>query len=276
MRSLAALTLIGTSLVATACARNNGTSDDPDSPSSAVDSEESTEAEGNMIMANVDGADMGGVTADVSGSGAAALTVAGVEAAITANVQARWGACASASSSGANMAIKYTDCTGPHGLVHVTGELDLAITITAANQIQVVATASGLQVNKANLDVNATATYSVTPTEHVLAVSTMGDGTGFLRGTNIDHQGNYTLSWDPTSQCGSIDGTWSTDFSNGSASASRSNDVSLSDCAGGCPTGTLTHHFLLGETLTVTFDGTSVATWATSTGKSGTVNLACQ
>ena len=115
----------------------------------------------------------------------------------------------------------------------------------------------------------------VSGTSHVLTVSTQGTGTGAL-GNEIDHQGNYTLSWDPTSDCGSIDGTWNTEITSANASADRSNDVDLSRCGGGCPTGTLTHHFLAGATLTLTFDGTSVATWATSGGKTGTVNLSCQ
>jgi hypothetical protein len=275
MRTLAAITLVGTSLVATACMRM-GAAQDPDSAATALDSEESTEAEGNVMMANVDGADTGGVAADVTGT-TAQLTVAGVVAAISANVQARWNpsGCATVTANGADVAIKYNDCTGPHGLVHVTGELDLVVTITAANQVQVVATANGLQVNQAVLDVDATGTYSVTATEHVLTVMTMGEGTG-PRGTNIDHQGNYTLSWDPTDECHTIQGQWSTDFSAGSASASRSNTVDLSRCGDGCPTGNMTHHFLFGATLTVTFDGTNVASWSTSTGASGTVNLSCQ
>jgi len=41
-------------------------------------------------------------------------------------------------------------------------------------------------------------------------------------------------------------------------------------------TGTVTHHFLAGASLTITFDGTATATWSASNGKSGTVALSCQ
>jgi hypothetical protein len=281
MRHLATLAFIGTSLVTTACARN-ATNDDPDSPTAAVDSEESTESEGNVVMASVDGADQTAAP-DVVSAGSAAptpLTIAGVVARITANVNARWSpvGCATVSSSGANVAIKYNDCTGPRGLVHVSGELDLTISISSANEVQVQATATGFDVNRAVLDIDANATYvsaGAGGSADTLTVSSNGTGVGPL-GTDIDHNGDYTVSWDPSSQCGSIDGTWSTDFSNGSASAERSNDVDVSRCAGGCPTGTMTHHFLLGATLTLTFNGTNVATWATSAGKSGTFNLSCQ
>jgi hypothetical protein len=272
MRSLPVLAVL--SLVP-GCGLRGGSGADPDSPSTAVDSESATEAEGNLMMANVDGADMSN-TAFVAGATPAALTVAGVTAAIQANAMARWNpsGCATVTVNGADVTIALADCTGPHGLVHVTGTLDLVVSITAASQVSVVASATGLEVNRADLDVNATAVYSVTPTEHVLTVQSTGTGTGPL-GTNIDHEGHYTLSWDPTDQCHTIDGMWSTELSNGSASASRGNDVDLSRCGAACPSGTLTHHFLFGASLTVTFDGTNVATWSTSTGKMGTVNLSC-
>jgi len=275
MRTLAAIALLGTSLVATACARNGGTSDDPDSPAAAVDSEQSTQAEGNVVMASVDGADQT-ATPDLAGT-TAQLTVAGVVAQISANVAARWmpTGCATVSSSGAKIAIKYADCTGPRGLVHVTGELDLVVSISAANEVVVQASATGFDVDSAVLDIDATATYVSGASADTLTVSSNGTGVGPL-GTDIDHNGNYTVSWDPTSQCGSIDGTWSTDFTDPSASAERSNAVDVSRCATGCPTGTITHHFLLGATLTLTFDGTAVATWTTSAGDSGTFALACQ
>jgi len=279
MRNVSTLILLGTSLVATACTNSGNTastaSTDPDSPAAALDSEQSTEAEGNLMMASVDGANMSGVTPDVSG--VTSLTVAQIVQAISANAAARWNpaGCATVASSGDSVSITYADCSGPHGLVHVTGQLDLTIAITPGSEIQVTAAASGLQVNGATLDINASANYQVSATAHTLTVATDGTGTG-PRGADIDHKGNYTVSWDPSTQCGSIDGSWSTDFSNGSASAVRSNDVDLSRCAAGCPTGTVTHDFLGGQTLTVTFNGTNEASWATSGGKSGSIALGCQ
>jgi hypothetical protein len=171
----------------------------------------------------------------------------------------------------AQVVIKFNDCTGPRGLLHVTGELDLAISVTTAGAISVHATSSGLQVNRAELVVDATATYAVSGTEHTLTVQTSGSGTG-PRGTTVDHEGNYTIQWDTASQCRSIDGHWQTEI----GVRERSNDVSVHRCSGGCPTGTITHHFLAGASLTVTFDGTATAAWSTSTGKTGTTQLSCQ
>jgi hypothetical protein len=135
------------------------------------------------------------------------------------------------------------------------------------------ASSNNLEANGASLVISADATYS--SANHSLTVQTMGEGTG-PRGNTVDHNGDYTITWDPSSQCHTIDGQWSTEITTSVASATRSNAVDLTRCAGGCPTGTITHTFLGGQSITVTFDGTNVATWSGSGGRSGTVNLTCQ
>ena len=266
MRYLASLGFVGMSLVAFGCASKG--SPNIDTAAGAIDSSNSVESEGNVMMALTDGADVAGVVALTSDQAAAR---------IAANVALRWNpsGCATASASGSNVTVTLNDCTGPRGLVHVSGTLSLVVSIDANGSVVVTGHSDDLMVNKADLTFDVTATYSSSGTTHSLAVQTQGQGTGPL-GNNIDHNGNYTISWDTSSQCGSIDGTWSTEFSNGVQTATRSNDVSVMRCAGGCPTGTIVHHFLKGQTLTVTFDGTNVASWVTSGGRSGTVNLTCQ
>src|SRR5512140_2263920 len=151
---------------------------------------------------------------------------------VAANVAGRWASgCAKVTQTGANVVITFTDCTGPRGLVHVTGELDVAITLSGTT-ITAHGTSSDMKVNRANLVIDATATYTVTGTSKTLTVTTNGAGTG-PRGNEIEHQGNYTVTWDSASQCRSIDGTWQTDL----GVRERSNDVTLSRCDGGCPTG---------------------------------------
>jgi len=263
MRQLTLFVLLGSSLVA--CARNGA---NVDSAESALDSSDSVEAEGNVMMASVDGADMSGLTA---------LTGDQVAAHIAANASTRFtpAGCATATATGSNVKLTLNDCTGPRGLLHITGELDLTASVALDGTISVHAAATALMVNRATIDIDSDATYAVSGTTHTLTVQTMGSGTG-PRGNDIDHTGQYTITWDVSSECRSIAGHWSTEFSNGSASAARSNDVNLMRCAGGCPTGMLTHHFLGGASLTVTFDGSNVAQWSASTGKSGSVTLSCQ
>jgi hypothetical protein len=265
MRSLATLGLASiSSLLVVGCARNPSES----SASQAVDSSSSVESEGNVMMAAVDSSDMA-VTA---------LTSDQVAANIAAHVFGRWqpASCATVSQpSSTSVVIKLADCTGPRGLVHVTGELDLSVSVSVAGVITVAATATALEVNRATLDINATATYSTSGASHVLTVQSMGTGTGAL-GNAIDHTGDYTLTWDATSQCGSVAGMWSTTITGASgATASRSETANVNRCASGCPTGSVVRNMFDGATLTVTFDGSATAAWMLSTGASGTINLGC-
>jgi hypothetical protein len=261
MRQLVKLVLLGSSLAA---CLHKGDGTDVDSAESAVDSSESTEAEGDLVMANLDG---------VATTGVAALTGDDAAARIATNIAARWtDGCATVVQSGANITVTYHNCTGPRGLVHVTGELDLAISVSPTGAIAVHATSDDMQVNRASISFTADATYTVTGTAHELAVQTNGSGTGPL-GNQIEHEGNYTISWDTASACRSIQGTWHTDL----GSLERSNDVDVQRCGDtGCPTGTVTHHYIGGASIEVTFDGTAVATWSGSGGRSGTVTLDCQ
>ena len=262
MKTTSSLVLFGSLVLATGCLRKDAGGTGLATAESAVDSSDSTEAEGNLMMAAVDGS---------STTGLLAPTSAQVAAAIAANIAVRFpSGCATAVATGATVAITYTNCTGPRGLVHVTGEMDLAITVALTGTIAVHGTSTGLSVNGATLDVDADATYGVTGTTHTLAVQTTGSGVG-PRGNTVDHDGNYTITWDTGSQCGSIAGHWSTEI----GAATRSNDVDLMRCAGSCPAGTVTHKFLGGSSLTLTFDGSAVATWSASTGASGSVNLSC-
>jgi hypothetical protein len=266
MRNLTSLA-IASSLFAVGCMKAND-SDSTDTAASAIDSSDATQSEGNMMMASVDGSDMTSLTAP---------TREGVAARVAANALIRWtpSSCLTATATGANVTLVYDDCTGPRGLVHVSGELDLTISVSLQGVISVQGSSSDLKVNGADLVVDATGTYAVSGTTHTLAVQTMGSGTGAL-GNTVDHEGNYTISWDTTTQCGSIDGSWSTEISTPTASAERSNDVNVSRCATGCPTGSITHHFLGGASISITYDGTPTATWSASTGISGTVQLLCQ
>jgi hypothetical protein len=266
MKNIALLLLSSGSLIG--CMRG-GSTDNVDSASAAVDSQEGVSDESDIMIASVDGS---------SPTGLAAATGEQIAATISANVAARWaGGCATVVQTGADVTITYNDCTGPRGLVHVTGELDLTIAISAANAITVHATATDLEVNMATIDFTADATLTTSGTMQTLAVTASGSGTG-PRGNAIDHNGNYTVTWDSSDTCRSIDGSWSTDLTTPVSTAARANTVNLMRCGEACPTGTFTHKYLGGATLTLTFDGTATAAWAATVGAtstSGTIALGC-
>jgi hypothetical protein len=261
MRNLLTLALLSSSLLA---CMNRNDSLGTDSAENAIDSADSTSAEGNLMMASVDGAE---------GTALVAVTADAAAAQIAANISARYSpaACATVRQTGAAITAIYKDCTGPRGLVHVSGQLDLTIAVSTAGAISAHGTSTGMQVNGATLDIDATGTYTSSGTSHALAVQTTGTGTG-ARGLAVDHEGNYTIKWDTATQCHSIDGNWSTDLGD----RTRANDVSMSRCASGCPTGSITHTFLRGQSVTISFDGSASASWSTSAGASGQVALTCQ
>lgn len=254
-----------TSLLATACLHQAGDAS-TDSAIAAVDSSDSAEAEGNVMMAMVDGSDVAAAIAPA--------TPEQIAVRIAANIAVRWnpsGCVTVAKPAAGQLAVTFADCTGPRGLLHVSGTLNLTVTAATTGAITVHGTATDFHVNRAVLTIDSTAAYAPTATGRTLTVTTTGTGTG-PRGNTVDHEGTYTLTWNNASMCHSVQGHWSTDF----GARERSNDVDLTRCAGGCPTGTVTHHFLAGASLTVTFDGTNVARWSASTGASGTTTLGCQ
>jgi hypothetical protein len=273
MRSFTSIVLLGSSLASSialaACATNDDATSD-DSAESAVDSADSASAEGDMMMAATDG----------SNSAAVALSASVVAGNIAANISARFQPSSCVTVTQTDLAIKavYVDCSGVRGLVHVSGELDLAISVSLQGAITVHGTSSNLKVNGAQLTVDATATYATQGSSHTLTVVTEGSGTG-PRGRSVEHDGNYTVTWNSDSQCRTITGSWSTEL----GSHTRTNQVDLSRCANSCPTGSVTHTFLGGKSLVIDFDGTATASWTlsasaggASAGSSGTVTLACQ
>jgi len=264
MTKLSTALLLATSLVA--CARNQD-GDNLDNAESALDSQESVEAEGNVMMSALEDADMQLL----------APTADQVAARIAANITARNTptGCATATASGANVTVTYDNCSGPRGLLHVTGQLDLAVAVSLSGIVSVHGSATDLEVNRAVLDIDADATYTRSGTSHSVSVTTHGSGIG-PRGNSIEHQGDYAITVDTATQCRSIAGQWSTEFTGPNATARRSNDVDVERCAGGCPSGTVVHTFLGGNSVTITFDGTATASWAGSGGRSGSIQLLCQ
>jgi hypothetical protein len=176
--------------------------------------------------------------------------------------------CLTSSVSGATVTYVFNDCTGPRGLVHLTGTVNTTYSVDTA--IHANATATDFAVNQSTISFDSNATY--TPgTTRSLAVTFTGSGTGPL-GNSFNRQGNYTVSW--TATCSTLDGTWSTSTTMWTRSTTVS---SFTRCQGACPAngGTIAHTYRDGVTVTITFDGTNVAHWSSSSGRSGTVNLTC-
>lgn len=237
---------------------------DTASAEGAIDSTDSTQSESAMLSAAMDGSEA------APGVAPAVPTPQGVADWIDGHIATRFlpAGCAVATESGLTVKVTFSNCTGPRGLREINGEVDFTISAGTGGAIDVAAHAADLQVGAATMSFDSTAAYTVSGSTKSLAVVTHGEGTGPL-GNQIIHDGDYTATWDAT--CVSVDGSWSTEV----GEKSRSTTASVMKCQNACPTGTITRDTFLGRTITITFDGTNVATWETSAGRSGTVSLPC-
>src|SRR5262245_7466112 len=117
MGKLTAFMLLGSSLVA---CMGNGAGEEV-STESALDSADSVQAEGSIMMANIDGTDM---------TAFAPLAADVIAARIAANMELRWpNSCRTIAQAGNSITVTYNDCTGPRGLVHVSGQLVLTVDV---------------------------------------------------------------------------------------------------------------------------------------------------
>jgi hypothetical protein len=162
------------------------------------------------------------------------------------------------------------DCTGPRGLVHVTGTLTTVHTTDAAG-LHTNTTATALQIGKQTLDLDETTTTSVADGTRTVTVASTSSGTTAL-GHATFHEAEYTVARGIGTGCSSLDGSWTTTRG---ARAWATTAASYLRCSHHCPTGTFTHTRPSGVTTTITFDGTDVASYTRSSGRSGSINLPC-
>jgi hypothetical protein len=162
------------------------------------------------------------------------------------------------------------DCTGPRGLVQVTGTLTTVETADASGT-HTDTTATALQIGQQTLDVDETTTTRLAGGTRTVTVASASSGTTAL-GRAVSHEAEYTVARAIGTGCSSLDGTWTTTRG---ARTWTTTAVSYLRCSRHCPSGTLTHTRPSGATTTFTFDGTDVARYARSSGRSGTITLRC-
>jgi hypothetical protein len=247
-------------VAAVACNQDSSTSVDQASAELAVDSSDSGQTEGAVMSSFLEGTEVA--------ASLAPPTAADVAQRIADRAKARYlpATCVTATRNGAEVDVVLNNCTGPRGLRTVSGSIHIIGSVTATGDFQAVATANNLSINAAIMDINTTALYS--PTSKTLSVTTSGAGVGPL-GNDVKRDGSYTVAFD--ANCATVNGAWATTVGD----AARSTTVQIKRCKDMCPTGSIVHNGKLGRTLTITLDGSAVATWISSKGGSGTVNLTC-
>jgi len=234
---------------------------DQEAAGEAADSTEMTESEAAVVAGGAD---------DQSVALNAAAIAGGAEARAAARFQPA--GCATITVSGTTVTAVLHDCTGRLGLVHVTGTV-VSVFSDVASGVEVVTTARGLAVNRAMIDVDAMATITEQAGVRTLTVATQGSGTG-PRGHAFSRAGSYTVTRDLATSCLALNGAWQLSASG----LSRTTTVSgLARCEDMCPAagGSIVHTGFRGRTVTVTFDGSAVASWSSTSGRSGTIDLTC-
>jgi hypothetical protein len=232
------------------------------SASAALDSNGSASTEGALLYASVAGTEV-----------AVSANEAAISAAASLKSQYSPAACVINASVSANvLSYSLKDCTGPWGLVHVSG--DVVVTFDKQpGSIHAGLKVTDLTVNGASFNLDSNATYTVAGPSHKLVVQTDGDGVGFF-GTKLARHGSFTFTWDSAAKCATLNGDWSTTIGNDTWATSVDN---FQQCKGVCPaSGTISHTGgISGVTITVKFDGSADAKWSSDNGKTGDLLLLC-
>lgn len=228
--------------------------------------------------AALDSTEASGSEAALFSSAAAMQTSGASGVGLASDIAAHWGAqfqpagCATSTSAGNVVTLVTNACTGPYGLVAVTGTVEVTVT-PALNGYSAHANTVGLKVNRATLNIDSSWTYTNNGAQKSVTVQAGGTAIG-ARGHQITRSGEYTVTW--TSECLSLDGAWTTTFDG----ISYQTDVNqFSQCKGQCPAaGGSVAWTGASRSVSIEFDGSSTADVTITGGRrgsEGTLSLFC-
>lgn len=206
----------------------------------------------------------------------AVMTSASPEEAATAaatRASAMFGSCVSTSVTGALVIYTLDACTGPYGLVTVSGAVHVSYR-AGASGLAFVAQASDLDVNGGTLSFENEGVISGSGTSRTLELDVDARGTT-PRGREYTRVGSYTLSWDAGTECMSLEGDWATELERVSWSTTVRG---YERCEGGCPAsgGSIVWSSASGS-VTVRYDGSARAEWEADgrRERTGSIPLVC-
>jgi hypothetical protein len=171
--------------------------------------------------------------------------------------------------------VSFHGCTGPRGLVELSGDED--VTLTREGSTLRVAV-QGLSLTANGHPFSRTATADVTFAEDGKRTAVWQGHTSHVRpdGVDVEHDGTRTVTFDPSTGCRAIRGTGVT--TRGRREIDTTIDATVcraEDGSEACPVGTETHvHRASGRTVTLTFDGSAQAT-LNRNGATSEVPLVC-
>jgi hypothetical protein len=125
----------------------------------------------------------------------------------------------------------FSDCTGPYGQVHITGEVDVTFSSSAPNQLTVTYAATGLQINRHVIDWTATANVTSSGLARDMIWDGKFNGTT-ARGRAFSRTNHKEYKWTQGQACLSVNGE-----SDGTVTGHeiKTDVINFSICKGGCP-----------------------------------------
>ena len=224
-----------------------------------------------------DSADTASLTASMS-----SLTTDGVDASVTTSSAAATSAltkamtllqpqgCATAKVDANIVTYTFNGCTGPYGLVSLSGTVVASYAmVSGGGGVTVTMLGANLQANGNSVSLNATSTVSGLGATRQAMVSSMTSAVT-ARGQRISHSGNYTAAWDGT--CLTLNGAFSTQIGLLGWSTAITN---YKRCQGMCPASGSVVITAGTSSATVTYSGSATAMYKDDKGNSGTVTLSC-
>lgn len=179
--------------------------------------------------------------------------------------------CVRATAVGGTVTYELDNCSGPHGLLHVTGSVVVDYERTAEG-LRYTAISEGLDVNGSTVTMNNSGLFSRDGDTRTLVTEVNSEAVG-PRGHAHTRTGTRVASWNPLTQCLTLDGTWTTSTEDRTWSTDV---VGYERCAETCPSAGGEIRFTTPRnTLTLSFDGSDSATWETAKGRRGTVDISC-
>jgi hypothetical protein len=182
-------------------------------------------------------------------------------------------ACLNTVVNGSTVEATFNKCAGPHGLVSVTGKVTYVFS-SAAGAMLVKVTGTGVSVNRYTLNLDTSVSRTITGNIATLTFTTKGRGNG-PHGRELTRDGIYTLTYDVSTECRTIEGNWKTVVEGKTWNTTLTGHKR---CGTDCPMNgaRLVHEGgISGRTITIYFDGSGNAKWDSSAGKSGTFMPFC-
>jgi hypothetical protein len=173
--------------------------------------------------------------------------------------------------------VTFNDCTGPFGLVHLNGGVDVVFSKNASGGLHAAHTSVNLTANGVQVTFSASADITVSGTTRSVAWQGNWNRTN-EEGDVIVHTSNLTITIDTVAKCATTNGTAVTTVDAREVD-STINGYEVCEVGGIelCPkAGTITHtHKSSGRSVSVSFDGTNEATFTGPNGGTVKVQMVC-